>query len=297
MDENGGDIEEILYFRAKSLLMIAFTIFWRPIYRYGIAYAVTFLSGYIWLQRVANGIYIRHFPRIQSYLRDSLDDFVILIILAILLGGRLGHVFLYERSYYSQHLEQILAFHQGGMAFLWWVIGVVCMLIYIIYKNRFSRGELKVLGDLILCIVPLGIFLGRIANFLNQELIGKSIVTFPILFQQIAGFLWLVHIYTLVDMIPRFNVNITQAVLEGLVPLVVGQIIIIFKPSRPPFSGRGGTSTWTITAFFFIRYGMVRFLIEFCRDIPIYEYIYMLSVSQRLSLWLIGAGICISYKK
>jgi phosphatidylglycerol---prolipoprotein diacylglyceryl transferase len=75
------------------------------------------------------------------------------------------------------------------MAFLGGVIGVVCMLLYIQYKNRFSLGELKLLGDLILCIVPLGIFLGRIANFLNQELIGKAIESFPLWFQQITGYL------------------------------------------------------------------------------------------------------------
>lgn len=279
--------------------MIAFTLFWRPIYRYGIAYAVTFLWWYFFLWRVSQKDFLIISPKVHDYLKSSLDDFVTLIILAILLWGRLGHVFFYERAYYSKHLTEIFAFHQWGMAFLGGVIGVVIMLLWIQWKQRFSLQELKVLWDLILCIVPLGIFLGRIANFLNQEMVGKAIVSFPLWFQKIAGFLWLVHIYPLIDMTRRFNVNISQAIFEGLTPLVVGLLLFaILYDSRTKRSfDRLRMTQGTIVSFFFIRYGFVRFLLEFAKDIPSYEYWWFFTVSQYLSLILLVAGVWLLWKK
>jgi phosphatidylglycerol:prolipoprotein diacylglycerol transferase len=278
--------------------MIAFTLFWRPVYRYGIAYAVTFLWWYLWLQWVVKWSFLDIFPKVKTYLLQSLDDFVMRIILAILLWGRLGHVFFYERNYYSHHLTEILAFHEGGMAFLGGVIGVVLMLLWIQWKQRFSFQELKVIWDLILCIVPLGIFLGRIANFLNQELVGKAIETLPQWFQQIANFLWLVHIYPLVDMIPRFNVNIAQAMLEWLVLLIIWQLFFWSIYKRDPSTGSGWPrKQWEIVSFFFVRYGFVRFLLEFTKDIPSYEYWWYLTISQYLSLLLLCAGLWIFSKR
>jgi phosphatidylglycerol---prolipoprotein diacylglyceryl transferase len=274
--------------------MIAFTIFWRPIYRYGLAYAVTFLWGYLRLQRVSKQSFLDTSPKIQHYLQTSLDDFVSLIIVAILLGGRFGHVFFYEWHYYSKHLSEIVMINQWGMSFLGGVIGVVAMLFFICWRKRFTWWDMRVLGDLILCIVPLGIFLGRISNFLNQEMIGKAIGSFPYWFQTIAEFLWLVHVYTRVDMIPRFNVNIAQAVLEGGVLLIVGQILfmnIYNKNYEFKITNYGFWNPWTIVSFFFIRYGMVRFLLEYGKDLPSYEYVWLLSVSQRLSIVLVFFGI------
>lgn len=283
--------------------MIAFTILWRPIYRYGIAYAITFLWWYFWLQWVVTLDFMKQFPKIQAYLQTSLDNFVVLILIGILLGGRLGHVFLYERGYYSQHLSEIFAFHQGGMAFLGWVIWVILMLLWIQYKNRFTRGDIKILGDLILCIVPLGIFLGRYANFLNQEMVGKVITSFPYWFQQIAGFLWLVHVYPLVDQVARFNVNLLQSFAEGFVLIVITQCLFWKKLQAPSsklqaYDMQQVTSSkpqaWSIVSAFFIRYGVVRFLEEYTKDVWIYEYWWWLTVSQWLSMGLVISGLRIS---
>lgn len=303
--------------------MIAFTVFWWPIYRYGIAYAVTFLTGYFWLQWIARSSYLDSYPQVKLYLQNSLDEFVMAMILAIFVWWRLWHVFLYEWNYYSTHLSEIVMVNQWGMSFLWGVIAVVLMLLWIQYKHRFSRVSLKVLGDLILCVVPLGIFLGRIANFLNQEMVGKAITSFPFWFQKLSYSLWLIHVYDQVDTLERFNINITQSVFEWLLLLCIGQIlfsliyskfninlllsklqdtnqeqwfqnklILMFKRNLL-YVQKKFTKPWLIVSVFFMCYGFVRFLEEFTKDVGTYELWWWLTVSQRLSiaLFLIGVGM------
>ncbi len=301
--------------------MIAFTIFWRPIYRYGIAYAVTFLTGYFWLQWIARSSYLDSYPQVKLYLQNTLDEFVMAMILAIFVWWRLWHVFLYEWNYYSTHLSEIVMVNKWGMAFLWGVITVVLMLLWIQYKHRFSRVSLKVLGDLILCIVPLGIFLGRIANFLNQEMVGKAITSFPPWFQKLSYKLWLVHVYDQVDTLARFNINITQSIFEWLLLLCIGQIlfsliyskfninlllsklqdtnqeqwfqnklILMFKCNLL-YVQKKYNKPWLIVSVFFMCYGFVRFLEEFTKDVGSYELWWWLTVSQRLSLGLFLIGL------
>ncbi|MBP7848376.1 prolipoprotein diacylglyceryl transferase [Patescibacteria group bacterium] len=79
-------------------------------------------------------------------------------------------MFLYEWYYYAQHRDEILMIREGGMSFIGGVIGVTLGLGRLMRRRKMSLNDLLLLGDIILCIVPIGITLGRIGNYLNQEL-------------------------------------------------------------------------------------------------------------------------------
>lgn len=142
---------------------------------------------------------------------------MIAIVAGIIIGGRLGHVAIYNASYYIHHLSEIFRLQQGGMSFIGGIIGVVIAMLIIKRRYRISLRDLAVLFDLVLLIVPIGIFLGRIGNFLNQELYG-TIVPANMLWVQ-KSFLGglLTHVYPLVDTQLRRNTNYMAAGLEGVV--------------------------------------------------------------------------------
>ena len=77
--------------------MIAFHLWGRPVYRYGLFYGITFLSGYVFLEWIGKRKLLTTYPRLQDILTIYLDTVVLWVIGAIMLGGRLGHVFLYDR--------------------------------------------------------------------------------------------------------------------------------------------------------------------------------------------------------
>lgn len=289
--------------------MIAFHLFWRPVYRYGIFYGVTFLSGYLFLEYVAKKDWIQTYPRLQNLLTKGLDSFVLLIILAILVWWRLGHVFLYDRAYYSQHLGEIAKTWQGGMSFIGWVIGVVIMLFAILRYYKLSRQELFLLGDLILCIVPLGILLGRVGNYLNAELYGLVVyntatlsslspwiiatIRDGILFvsDPVYSFLWTIGLlkeYWTTQHLAgemRLNIQLLQAVGEWLLLLIASQRIFrtqYIKKAVTP--GR-------IVGIFFIGYAIVRFMAEYLKEIPDAEIYGPLTISQRIMLVFFAVGM------
>jgi phosphatidylglycerol:prolipoprotein diacylglycerol transferase len=257
--------------------MIAFTLFWLPVYRYGLFYGITFLFGYYFLSCVGKLPVLKQYPHLQKLLSVDLDSFVLLLIWAIMLWWRLWHVFLYDWTYYSEHFGEIMNFRDGWMSFIWWVIAVIVMLLIIWKQRKFTWREFLLLGDLILSIVPLGILLGRYANMLNKELYGKVITASASWFWFLQN-LWLLHDYW-VDKTPtlRINTNIIQSIWEWVIPFLIAQYIIWFqyikKQIRP----------WVISWFFFIIYAVVRFFAEYLKDIPATEVYWVLTISQ----WLV----------
>lgn len=288
--------------------MVAFTLFGRPIYRYGIFYGVTFLAGYLFLAWVGKQPRLASYPKVQNLLTQQLDLFVLLIILGVIIGGRLGHVFLYERSYYQDHLGEIVQTRQGGMSFIGGLLGVTVVLLFLRRKYALRFADFLLLGDLILCVVPLGILLGRIGNFLNKELYGLvvynktllSVITSDkarelkdnILFVNSTWYMWLYKLHLLADYgtahtFPgelRLNTNFLQAFGEGLLLLVINNIILRTRYMTRRF--RPGL----ISGVFLLGYGMVRFLVEYLKALPPAEMRGPLSVSQRVMLGFIAAG-------
>ncbi|MEZ5833779.1 MAG: prolipoprotein diacylglyceryl transferase [Dongiaceae bacterium] len=133
--------------------------------------------------------------------RSQLDDLMFWVTIGIIVGGRLGQVLLWEPSLYLSNPLEILMIWHGGMAFHGGLIGViVAMWLY----ARSQKLSLFAFGDVVAPSAPIGLFLGRIANFVNGELIGRPTdVPWAIIFPK-------------VDMIPRHPSQLYQAALEGI---------------------------------------------------------------------------------
>lgn len=137
----------------------AFSIHW-----YALSYVAGILLGW-WYMGLLNKKYD---PPVFS--QKAYDDFVLWAVFGIILGGRLGYVLFYNPNYYFSHPSEIIAVWKGGMSFHGGLIGALISMYLMcrIYKLRF----LPVL-DIVACMAPIGLFLGRIANFINAELYGR----------------------------------------------------------------------------------------------------------------------------
>jgi len=268
--------------------MIAFELFWRPIYRYWLFYLITFVSGYVFLYVISRSDFRGHrkkFTWLFDLLKEKLDDIFILLMLWVILWWRLGHVLFYERWHYSQNLLDIFKIHQWWMSFVWWICWVVLGLLRIFRKHRLTTKEFWLFGDLILLIVPLWSFLWRIWNGLNQELIWRP---FSELSWQKAWLIeqtWLVRIYDSIDTVLRVNINLIQSLWEWLLLLLIWRALFLFVYPKKPL--KPGLIAWV----YLIGYGLVRFFAETLKDLPDYELLWPLSISQWLTIVLMLAGL------
>jgi phosphatidylglycerol:prolipoprotein diacylglycerol transferase len=171
-----------------------------------------------------------------------LDNFLIYLILGIILGGRLGYILFYNFYYYYQNPLEILFLWRGGMSFHGGVIGVLIASIIFTKKNNV---KILVLTDIVVCATPIGIFLGRIANFINGELYGKKTFSdYGVIFPKI-------------DMEPRHPSQLYEAILEGLILFFLINIILKFK--KKLFNGE-------LSCYFLIFYSIFRIISELFRE-------------------------------
>lgn len=103
--------------------------------------------------------------------RTQIDDFVVWVTLGVILGGRLGYVLFYKPGYYLANPQEALFLWHGGMSFHGGLIGV---LLAIYFFARRHKIPVLALGDIVACVTPIGLFFGRIANFINGELFGRE---------------------------------------------------------------------------------------------------------------------------
>ena len=265
--------------------MIAFEIYWWPVYRYGIFYAITFAFGYFFFWLLIQRKTMQRYPHLQSFLVQHSEDLIVAVMLGVLLWGRLGHIFFYEWSYYQQHLWEILQIRQGGMSFVGGFIGVVIALIRSMRKRKLSWQELLILGECVLCVVPLGSLLGRVGNFLNQELVGRTVASLSQGWQELVRSMWLEVLYPQVDLVARVNVNLLQAAGEWLflriLMLFLFNYVYVQKKSAPGL----------LAGIYCIGYALIRFMLEWAKELPATEIIWRFSVSQWLMLVMAGAGM------
>lgn len=263
--------------------MIAFEIFGRPVYRYGIFYGITFIFGYWFFWRVAKQEWITYYPQVKNVLLHKKDDLFIACILGVVLWWRLGHCIFYEWSYYSQHLLEIFLINQWGMSFIWWLVGVVFALWILIRIRKLSFESMKLIGDVIVCIVPIGVFLWRIGNWLNQELRWKPLDNLSSGLAQFLETLNLTRVYSTVDELVRVDTNTIQAATEWLcIWLVVRTIVLTLYPKKP--------LPWLISSMFLILYGLIRYWVEPLKDLPVNEMVWPLSISQRIMILFVVFG-------
>jgi phosphatidylglycerol:prolipoprotein diacylglycerol transferase len=239
---------------------------------YGLAYVAGILGGYLYLKRVLTR-FEPHYPLRPEHISEGLTW----IIFGIVLGGRLGYVVFYDLSYYLHHPVQILNTLQGGMSFHGGLLGVI-----IATYAYTKKHALPLLGyfDCLALATPIGLGLGRLANFINGELYGTP-TTLP----------WGV-IFPEGGMIKRHPSQLYEALLEGALLFFV--LFFFMKKGWLKTPGR-------ISGVFMIGYGISRFLVECVRvpDATIGYFIGGTTWGQWLTLPMIFVGVALiifSYK-
>ena len=211
---------------------VAIQFFSLEIRWYSLSYVIGILIGWI----LSKKIFI-----LDEKIKDKFDDFVTYLIIGIVVGGRLGYVLFYNFDYYSNNLLDIFKVWQGGMSFHGGLIGIILVSIWFSKKN--NQNAFNYL-DIVSLVAPIGIFFGRIANFINSELYGTE-----------TNLPWAVK-FIQVDNLFRHPSQLYEAFFEGLILFL---ILIYFK-------NRGFLKTpGLISSLFLIFYSIFRFIIEFYR--------------------------------
>tara|TARA_B110000027_G_scaffold69154_1_gene73976 strand:- start:1341 stop:2171 length:831 start_codon:yes stop_codon:yes gene_type:complete len=230
---------------------------------YAISYVTGILLSWFLILRIIKNKQIQ----INS---EVISELISNSILGIILGGRLGYVLFYNNEYFINNIIEIFKIWNGGMSFHGGLIGVI---IATIYTSKKYKVPLLQLADLVAVVAPIGIFFGRVANFINGELYGR-ITTHPfgVIFPNGGD-------------LPRHPSQIYEASFEGLFLFF---ILFLFLQSSYIRSKTG-----ILTGLFIFFYGVVRFFIEFLREPD--EHIGLLyldlSMGQFLCLPMILIGI------
>jgi phosphatidylglycerol---prolipoprotein diacylglyceryl transferase len=232
---------------------------------YGVMYALSFAIGYYLLCYLApkRGIPLN---------RDEIAGMVLYLAVGVIFGGRLGYVFFYNLPYYVSHAAQIPAIWDGGMSFHGGLIGVTLAVLIFSWKTQIGFWSI---ADLIVPIVPLGLFFGRLGNFINGELWGRpSDVPWAVIFPRAP----LIHGV----MVPRHPSQLYEAGLEGVVLFAI--LWTLAQRRRPD---------GTLFGLFLILYGLFRFCLEFFRqpDAQLGLFWGVISMGQILSAPMILAGV------
>ena len=140
--------------------MITVQIFSLEIRWYSLAYIIGIILGWVLSKR---------FFISNSELEEKFDDFIAYLIVGIVIGGRLGYVFFYNPNYYFNNILDVLKIWQGGMSFHGGLIGVIIS--SILFAKKYDHNPFHYL-DIVSIVAPIGIFFGRVANFINSELYG-----------------------------------------------------------------------------------------------------------------------------
>ena len=209
---------------------------------YSIAYILGIIIGWIYADKIIKKTEQNKY-NFEAIKKSDFDDLLIYLVIGIILGGRLGYIIFYNLDYYSQNFLEIFKIWQGGMSFHGGLLGII-VAIYIFTKNK-NTSFFK-FTDIVACVSPIGIFLGRIANFINGELFGK-ISTLP----------WAV-IFPNGGDIARHPSQIYEAILEGVILF----ILINFLALKKHLIIKSGY----ISSFFLISYSILRIFAENFRE-------------------------------
>ena len=244
-------------FDPVAIQFFSFEIRW-----YSLAYIVGILIGWI----LSKKIFISN-----AEIKIKFDDYITFLILGIIIGGRLGYIFLYNFSYYSTNLLDIFKIWQGGMSFHGGLIGIIISSIWFAKKN--NQNPFNYL-DIVSLVAPIGIFFGRIANFINSELYGIE-----------TNLPWGVK-FIQVDDLYRHPSQLYEALFEGIILF----IILLYFRNKSLLKTPG-----IISSLFLIFYSIFRFVIEFFRapDNQLGYLILNLTMGQIASLIFLLIGILI----
>ena len=232
---------------------------------YGLMYVLGFLGVYLY------GSYrIKKYSRLldAGWTKDLISDLIFYGALGAVIGGRLGYILFYKPAEYLSNPAEILMINQGGMSFHGGLLGVIVAMAWFAKAKKFSIFEI---GDFVAPLAPIGLFFGRMGNFINQELWGKQ-----------TDLPWGM-VFTNGGPLPRHPSMLYEAVLEGIVLLlVIGWI------SRKP------RRLGVLAGLFLAGYALARMLVEFVR-VPDEHLNYLLSdwvtMGHLLSLPMLAYGL------
>ena len=211
---------------------------------YSLAYLAGIFIGYWYLLKLLKQ------PGAPMARRHA-DDLVFYAALGIILGGRIGYVLFYNLPYYAAHPVDVLKLWDGGMSFHGGLIGTVIGILYLSWKQKLPALRIH---DYVACVAPIGLFFGRLANFVNHELWGAPTnlpwaIRFPeyneLLHQTVLG-------------PPRHPSQLYEAFLEGIVLFA----ILAWMFWKTQARSQPGKLVGTFGFF----YGLFRFLVEFVRE-------------------------------
>jgi len=208
---------------------------------YSIAYILGIVLGWIYAIRIIKKT--NNNLDFKPIKKTDFDDLLIYLVLGVILGGRIGYILFYNFQYYSQNFLEIFKLWQGGMSFHGGLLGVIIS-IFIFSKSK--KINFFKFSDIISCVAPIGLFFGRLANFINGELFGK-ISTLP----------WAV-VFPYGGSLARHPSQIYEAVLEGIVLF----ILINYLAFKKHFIFNAGY----ISGIFLILYSILRIFSEFFRE-------------------------------
>ena len=245
---------------------VAFQIFSVEIRWYSLSYIFGIILGWF---------YCKKFLIKDKKINNLFDDLITYLILGIIIGGRLGYVIFYNPVYYSKNLIEIFMIWNGGMSFHGGVLGTIIVTYIFGKKNNINCC---IFLDLIAMSAPIGIFLGRISNFINSELYGRQTDIF-----------WAV-IFKKIDNLSRHPSQIYEAFFEGIILF----ILLNFTFKKYFFKSPG-----IISSIFIIFYSLFRFLIEFTRepDAQLGFIFLNFTLGQIISIIFFIAGLSLFYKK
>ncbi len=244
---------------------VAFNILSFEIRWYSLAYIFGILIGWYYCKKKI---------LIDEILSKKFDDYITYLIVGLIIGGRLGYVIFYNPDYYIKNPSEIIKVWNGGMSFHGAVIGII---LFNYFFAKINKLNFFLFLDYVSLVAPIGLFFGRIANFMNSELYGKKTEFFlSVKFES-------------VDEFQRHPSQLYEAFFEGVLLFVI--LVIFFK--------KFNNQTGVISSLFLIFYSTFRFFVEYFRepDSHIGYLILNLTMGQLLSILFFITGIIIFSKK
>ena len=245
---------------------IAFSLFNFKIYWYSLSYLFGFIFSYFYVKLILSKDFIK-----ISF--KMFEDFLGWAVIGVVIGGRIGYVIFYNLNFYLNNPIEILKIWQGGMSFHGGLIGVI---LSIFFFSKLKQINFLNLLNLVSSCAPIGLFLGRLANFVNKELIGRP-----------TNSDWGVLFFE--NDVLRHPSQIYEAIFEGLVIFIV--ILYIIKKKY--------YTSINVSSLFLIMYGFFRFTIEFYREPDSHLGFILMNISmgQLLCLPMVLLGLLFIKKK
>ena len=175
---------------------------------YSVAYILGIIIGWWYGKKILSQICLNNNINFKISL---FDDYISYVIISIILGGRIGYILFYNLEFYLLNPLEVFFIWKGGMSFHGGLLGIIIATIFFSKKNNLDK---LIIFDVVSCVAPIGIFLGRMANFINSELFGKP-----------TDLPWAI-IFPLVDGQPRHPSQIYEAFLEGILLFLILNIFI-----------------------------------------------------------------------